>query len=502
MSSTGAGSDAVATMAAGSNAESRAMAPATAAVPAPVAVPAPAAGSNYMSLGWTPPRKKCGIDVSHVPRLCTLYMRGFEHDKDKEGCGDKLHCPKEERPPCPLYIAGVCVFGDGCWYPHTVPPDPVECNLAIQTTPQHVKRVADWLTATKNGTVIEVCRAHATNRKSERIMLCQSDDPDAVSAAVRTDIAGRYVRRIYPIDDQFETVKGAMASIAENCTRFRAATRGTGGSEGEGAAGDGPLKVRIQAFPRKVEASLVDAFPATAGVEVTPKEMAAMGFIVVAKGCYYTAVRPASMFLGHLGDEVRHGAATCRAYYKLREAVDRCGVALKSDWVVLDCGASPGGWSQYASEHCKHVYAVDPGELAPPVPTNVEHMDMRAEDAVPLLLEKGVQLDMFVCDMNVPWNVVLPIFRTVTKVLRPGSPVIVTVKSFTPVTAHRERACKEAKEAFEAICGAAFEQVHLFSNAHGERTLVGQFMGVSDAGTGAGAGAGAGVSVDTVVAGS
>ena len=168
--------------------------------------------------------------------------------------------------------------------------------------------------------------------------------------------------------------------------------------------------------------------------------------------------------------------------YKIRECVDRFKVALEKSWTVIDVGASPGGWSRWCAERCAKVYAVDPGKLADPVPSNVEHMAIKvprgtvarfgccvlthkaavgfaqAQDAVPELLKRGVTLDMYICDMNcypkdaievngapsppmllllllmvcVHSRVVvrLQVFKTCASALRPGAPVVITLKKF------------------------------------------------------------------------
>lgn len=165
--------------------------------------------------------------------------------------------------------------------------------------------------------------------------------------------------------------------------------------------------------------------------------------------------------------------------YKIRECVDRFKVALEKSWTVIDVGASPGGWSRWCAERCAKVYAVDPGKLADPVPSNVEHMAIKvprgagaplaavcllttaavvcaqAQDAVPELLKRGVTLDMYICDMNcypkdaIEVNgapsahvlllmvcvhsrvvVLLQVFKTCASALRPGAPVVITLKKF------------------------------------------------------------------------
>ena len=61
------------------------------------------------------------------------------------------------------------------------------------------------------------------------------------------------------------------------------------------------------------------------------------------------------------------GYATCRAYWKLAEAVERYRHQLPplSGGHGMDVGASPGGWTQYLiqSQSLSRVYSIDPGAL-------------------------------------------------------------------------------------------------------------------------------------------
>lgn len=81
----------------------------------------------------------------------------------------------------------------------------------------------------------------------------------------------------------------------------------------------------------------------------------------------------------------------------------------------------------------------------------------QAQDAVPELLKRGVTLDMYICDMNCypkdaievngapsppmlllllmvcvhsPAVVLLQVFKTCASALRPGAPVVITLKKF------------------------------------------------------------------------
>eukprot|EP00978_Attheya_sp_CCMP212_P049163 scaffold626591_cov63-Attheya_sp.AAC.1 len=74
------------------------------------------------------------------------------------------------------------------------------------------------------------------------------------------------------------------------------------------------------------------------------------------------------------------------AYYKLQEAFGRQEgqndlFRENTPTVALDCGAAPGGWTNYMLDEtpCEKVYSVDPGELAPSVATmpGVHHLPIK-----------------------------------------------------------------------------------------------------------------------------
>jgi len=95
----------------------------------------------------------------------------------------------------------------------------------------------------------------------------------------------------------------------------------------------------------------------------------------------------------------------CRAFFKLEEALERARVPLRSDWLCVDVGSSPGGWTQSLARRLKlaalaeaeadeeglvrqrgHVWAVDPGVLEPAAHgSNVTRLPMIAQEAVEAL---------------------------------------------------------------------------------------------------------------------
>ena len=128
--------------------------------------------------------------------------------------------------------------------------------------------------------------------------------------------------------------------------------------------------------------------------------------------------------------------AVSRAYYKLREVATRTNVlkwandVSESRICALDVGASPGGWSYFLSAKCKHVHAVDPAEMASPIPENVTHYQDKIENVVSKEIIKPNSIHLYVCDMNANPRVMITVFESATSLLVHGAVVVLTFKSF------------------------------------------------------------------------
>jgi 23S rRNA C2498 (ribose-2'-O)-methylase RlmM len=135
-----------------------------------------------------------------------------------------------------------------------------------------------------------------------------------------------------------------------------------------------------------------------------------------------------------------------RAEAKLREALAAFGIAAPTGR-VLDLGAAPGGWTVVLAETAREVVAVDPAELDGRVLArpNVRHARVRAE--VFLTSPDAGTFDMAVNDMNMDPAESATVLRTVAPLLRPGAPVVMTVKY---VTRDRRRHRDEALRVLEA----------------------------------------------------
>jgi len=182
-----------------------------------------------------------------------------------------------------------------------------------------------------------------------------------------------------------------------------------------------------------------------------------------------------------------------RAYYKLKEAIEtyksssneenKIHPALYDESVVaLDCGSAPGGWTKYLIEHfnCKTVYSIDPGKLAKSVSKleQTKHIQMKIQDAIPLLLKDNTQVKIWVSDMclhNMESQVDLLLMAKDSGLLSSNCFVVLTLKC---IVGHSKSAYdSQVKKVVDKLCDkASMESVeifHLFSNRSGERTVMG-----------------------------
>jgi len=185
-----------------------------------------------------------------------------------------------------------------------------------------------------------------------------------------------------------------------------------------------------------------------------------------------------------------------RAYYKLKEAIETYKSSnnneggrnkIHSDLydesvVALDCGSAPGGWTKYLIEHfnCKTVYSIDPGKLAKSVSKldETKHIQMKIQDAIPLLLKDNTQVKIWVSDMclhNMESQVDLLLMAKDSGLLSSDCFVVLTLKC---IVGHSKSAYDaQVKKVVDKLCDkASMESVeifHLFSNRSGERTVMG-----------------------------
>jgi 23S rRNA U2552 (ribose-2'-O)-methylase RlmE/FtsJ len=196
----------------------------------------------------------------------------------------------------------------------------------------------------------------------------------------------------------------------------------------------------------------------------------------------------------------------CRAYWKLQEAWERYkyelpqagGTSISSSGMrmltALDCGAAPGGWTQYLAQHvhCSKIYSIDPGELSPVVLAlpQVEHLTMTIQKALPYLQEKNnssttsttgaknSMIDIYVSDMCVK-----DMEQQVDHLLQAATLGVVTSGCFFVLTlkcisGHSKKTfdllvAKQVQRLLPHVDPLKLQTVHLFNNRMSERTVLG-----------------------------
>jgi Predicted rRNA methylase len=181
----------------------------------------------------------------------------------------------------------------------------------------------------------------------------------------------------------------------------------------------------------------------------------------------------------------------CRAYFKLKEAMDYYRRDTQNDpisfvgKVAFDCGSSPGGWTKYLleDENCDLVYSCDPGKLDPCVESlpGTRYLKMRGKDGIEQVRKEGNIVHLWVSDMCLvdPKDQVHHLLMAKERGILSDDATFVLTLKFN--TGH----CKETFDRYaqeelsylkESLNVANVKLYHLFSNRKGERTLIGQLQ--------------------------
>lgn len=178
------------------------------------------------------------------------------------------------------------------------------------------------------------------------------------------------------------------------------------------------------------------------------------------------------------------GTNICRAYWKLQEAFERYPFQLPnaSNLTALDCGAAPGGWTQFVARNlqCQKIYSIDPGALDSAVLEleNVAHWPLTIQNALPKLQEEENTIDVWVSDMcvkDMEQQIDWLLKALEMEVVGRGTFFVLTLKC---IVGH-------STQTFDRMVGEQTKRllplahdlhtVHLFSNRHSERTILGYF---------------------------
>jgi tRNA(Ser,Leu) C12 N-acetylase TAN1 len=128
-----------------------------------------------------------------------------------------------------------------------------------------------------------------------------------------------------------------------------------------------------------------------------------------------------------------------RAEHKIKEAIEAFDLRIEENFLILDLGAAPGGWTKVLAGLAKKVVAVDPAGLDPAVRAlpNVVHFKCKAEE---LPSDVG-QFDLITNDMNLSSIESARIMVALAGRLGDDGIAIMTVKF---VTRNRKRHLSEA----------------------------------------------------------
>lgn len=234
-------------------------------------------------------------------------------------------------------------------------------------------------------------------------------------------------------------------------------------------------RLRIACYPSSLTEQVV-THTSLADIPMNPKQPTHFGSIVYFHGGYAVGVDPTPpVVTGPLEPVPAH---ICKAYYKVEEVSLRMGWSEALDGgVALDVGAAPGGWSWCLTEvfGMRQAFAIDPGMLVlPHASSRIEHLAMLDHEALPILRERGVQVDLYCCDANVFPSKALDIFCAFrdSGMVREGARVVVTLKNMCKNKAEWSETLSEQLARFKSACPDG-RQVHLLANTKFETTIIG-----------------------------
>jgi len=115
----------------------------------------------------------------------------------------------------------------------------------------------------------------------------------------------------------------------------------------------------------------------------------------------------------------------CRSEFKLREALQLIGYEPKKEYIAIDLGAAPGGWSFVLAEYGLNVIAVDPADLDPRLADipNVTHFRGKSQN-----FKLNNMVSLLVNDMNMEPKDSAKVVSSFSNNLYKGALVIMTIK--------------------------------------------------------------------------
>lgn len=339
---------------------------------------------------------------------------------------------------------GLCERQGACFYPH-LPGERFECNLVIVAMMNSLERVAGRLEQLLGARCVTgACRA--TLQKSSLValfVLAPMGPHEALHLVAHDRFLEPALVRVMLVDSAqppLGSLDEVVASVAA-----RMAAEHSDAVEPLTIADDTLYWLRVRTLGGDLELQVLEAlrraWTAEAPWGLDKKACTHVVDVLVSWGHYYVGVwvlpsanrqapTPSEYWVAqmNMAGKARPGKPEipqhpklppltepiCRAFFKLEEAIERAGVPLRSDWLCVDVGSSPGGWTQSLARRLKlaslteaeaeeaggvnpnpdqqrgHVWAVDPGVLeAEAHGTNVTRVPMIAQEAVEALQVGG-----------------------------------------------------------------------------------------------------------------
>ncbi len=471
--------------------------------------------------------------------LCKNYMTAGK-GCEREDCR-RAHVDRAERPSCHQFERyGLCERGEGCWMRHDarkLEDFDVVLMCDHELARRHVERAREIF---GSDAVVGASRTRLTRKTTDCLICVKSmlgaagvlrefyaEEPHGMAKTKRTFAFPDAARRTSVEDVCSDVGKKTLETWLERTVDSLI--------EESGATVDSPVYARLRAAPRWLEKIMCDAMDAvidrrgpsfaarppgggittrdcthcvdavhmwgraylgawtTRGVYEKPSEDGAPTTVMREAGA--PTVPPAGaatmddlamLFPLRLQDYRVTVAPTCRAYFKLHEALLYAGVPVEGDWNCVDVGAAPGGWTQVLCERLAsdtkktggRVWAIDPAEVTlDPMPSCARHLRALAEDAVEpvrdALAESNDELRLVVCDANMHPEACARIALDFATKFQSSkeSWLIASMKNFC---SKRENWFRAMEECARACRDAGYDDVfvkHLFSNCGEEQTL-------------------------------
>eukprot|EP01065_Artemidia_motanka_P016563 TRINITY_DN20204_c0_g1_i1.p1 TRINITY_DN20204_c0_g1~~TRINITY_DN20204_c0_g1_i1.p1 ORF type:complete len:454 (+),score=125.84 TRINITY_DN20204_c0_g1_i1:63-1424(+) len=373
------------------------------------------------------------------------------------------------RQTCATWVTtGACPHGQGCWYrhPETAAAGELDCDSVLQVEAVYVDRVVDYLSEQYS---VRVCR-------SERCPQRDSRKPGAGQWLLYAAGAQQHATEL--LSDPTLSATGALSRLY--AVQQRAMTPAEVVRSAFDAAPPPPSLWRVQAFPRELEKVLVQGL-----AEASPRGFESFSSASATDVLSAVETQAGTMW----GWSGRHPSAAsgkravCRAEHKLKEVMSRVRwlreMLRGGEWQAVDIGSSPGGWTRVLAdtEGCVGVTAIDPAAMDLPLPANVRHLRVRAEEAVPDLAQSDVRYTVVTCDMNTSPRIAAEAVSALGPALAPHAAVIVTWKNFVGTTAEMQQCTDEAVALLRVrlnLDPESVQSMHLMANGVAERTFVGR----------------------------